>query len=83
MRGDRPVQVKISSGRAAAGVSGQPGQILSITSEGITVACAQGALLLEKVIPEGKKEMRATDFANGFRLERGMVFLNGPSISAN
>ena len=83
MRGDRPVLVKISSGRAVAGVSGQPGQILSITSEGITVACVQGALLLEKVIPEGKKEMRATDFANGFRLERGMVFLNGPGISAN
>jgi len=83
MRGDRPVLVKITSGRVVAGVSGQPGQILSITSEGITVACAQGALLLEKVIPEGKKEMRAADFANGFRLECGMVFLNGPGISAN
>ena len=83
MRGDRPVLVKITSGRAVAGISGQPGQILSITSEGITVACAQGALLLEKVIPEGKKEMRAADFANGFRLGCGMVFLNGPGISAN
>lgn len=83
MRGDRPVSVKITSGRAAAGGSGQPGQILSITSEGITVACAQGALVLEKVIPEGKKEMRAADFANGFRLESGMIFLNGPGISAN
>jgi len=83
MRNERPVAVKISAGRAIAGVSGKPGQILSIKSEGITVACAQDALLLEKVIPEGKKEMRATDFANGFRLEPGMIFLNGPGISAN
>ena len=83
MRNDRPVSVKISAGRAVAGVSGKPGQILSVKSEGVTVACAQNALLLEKVIPEGKKEMRATDFANGFRLEPGMIFLNGPGFSAN
>ena len=75
--------VKISAGRTAAAPGGVPGRIESITPDGITVACRPGALLLEKVIPEGKKEMRATDFANGFRLERGMVFLNGPGISAN
>ena len=80
LRGGRPMTVKITSGKPAAG-SGQPGQILSITPEGIAVACGQGALLLEKVIPEGKKEMRAADFANGFRLEPGMTFLNGPAIT--
>ena len=79
-RGGRPMTVKITSGKPFAG-SGQPGQILSITPEGIAVACGQGALLLEKVIPEGKKEMRAADFANGFRLGPGMTFLNGPGIS--
>lgn len=83
MRGDRPVSVKITSGRIVENVSGRPGQILSINSQGITIACAQNGLLLEKVIPEGKKEMRASDFANGFRLEPGMIFLNGPGISAN
>lgn len=79
-RGERPVLIKISAGRAVAG-KGTPGQILTIARDGITVACGTGALLLEKVIPEGKKEMRTVDFANGFRLEPGMMFLNGPGIS--
>ena len=80
-RGDRAAMVKITAGKPVPG-SGTPGEILSITSSGITVACGSEALLLEKVIPEGKKEMRGADFANGFRLERGMIFLNGPAVSA-
>lgn len=80
--GSRLLTVKIRAGRAVSAPGGEPGRILSITPEGITAACCRGALLLEKVIPEGKKEMRAIDFANGFRLEPGMVLLNGPGISA-
>ena len=80
--GERPVTVKISSGKTVAGGDESPGRILSIQPEGIVVACKCGALLLEKVIPEGRKEMRAADFANGFRLEPGMFFLNGPGVSA-
>lgn len=83
LRGEHQAAVKITAGKAVTGTGEeQPGRIISITPEGITVACGRNALLLEKVIPEGKKEMRAVDFANGFRLERGMVFLNGPGISA-
>ncbi|MBO4631421.1 MAG: methionyl-tRNA formyltransferase [Lentisphaeria bacterium] len=78
----RLMTVKICSGKAVSASGGEPGKILSITSEGITVACCGGALLLEKVIPEGKKEMRAVDFANGFRLEPEMILLNGPGISS-
>lgn len=81
LRDNHPVSVKISAGRVVTGTTGEPGTILSVAPEGITVACRRGAILLEKVIPEGKKEMRAADFANGFRLKAGMVFLNGPAIS--
>ena len=75
--------VKISAGRAEP-YSGKarPGEIISITQQGILAACGSNALLLERVIPEGKKEMKAADFANGFRLEPGAVFFNGPGISA-
>ena len=79
--GGRLLTVKILAGRPVDVAGGDPGRILSIASEGITVACRRGALLLEKVIPEGKKEMRAVDFANGFRLKPGMILLNGPGIS--
>ena len=78
-QGDRMAMVKITAGKTVEG-TGRPGQILSISRSGIAVACGRGALLLEKVIPEGKKEMRAADFANGFRLGPGMFFLNGPGI---
>lgn len=82
-RGERTVMVKISAGRAEP-YSGKarPGEIISITQQGILAACGSNALLLERVIPEGKKEMKAADFANGFRLEPGAVFFNGPGISA-
>ena len=46
-----------------------------------TVACGIGALLIEKVIPEGKKEMSAADFARGFRLTPEDVFADGPVFS--
>lgn len=82
-RGERTVMVKISAGRTEP-YSGKarPGEIISITQKGILAACGRNALLLEKVIPEGKKEMKAADFANGFRLEPGSVFSSGPGISA-
>ncbi|MBO7146759.1 MAG: methionyl-tRNA formyltransferase [Lentisphaeria bacterium] len=82
-RGEKTMLVKISQCRLIREDTGmEPGTVTAITKEGITVACREGALLLSRVIPEGKKEMGAADFARGFRIETGMIFLNGPGISA-
>lgn len=51
--------------------SGQPGQILHISEQGLTVATGQGNLLVQEVQLEGKKRMRAFDLANGLRLKTG------------
>lgn len=75
----RDLLVKILSGRTVPSPApASPGRILTITPEGITIACGTGALLVRRVIPEGKKEMGAADFARGFRLEPGMDFSGGP-----
>lgn len=50
----------------------RPGQILAIGKDGtLRVQTGEGALLLEKVRPAGKKEMTAADYARGRRLVPG------------
>lgn len=48
---------------------GSPGQILSTSP--LTIACGEGALVLDKVQAAGKKPVSGVDFANGARLVRG------------
>ncbi len=52
-------------------ISGEPGEIVALTPEGITVGCAKGAVLLETVQPAGKPKMRAYDWANGYGVRVG------------
>ncbi len=47
--------------------TGKIGEFINVTKEGIEVACGEGSLLIMKVKPEGKGEMRARDWYNGVR----------------
>ncbi len=52
----------------------EPGTVLALSDNGvpgILVACGEGSLLLVRVVPEGKKPMDATAFANGRGLKAG------------
>lgn len=60
------VQMAVAPGHTEAA----PGTILQI-ADGLTVATAQGGLLLKEVQPEGKKPMPAQDWARGARLRVG------------
>ncbi len=83
---DSPIQIKITSAKSTAwtALTGQPGRILAIPeNRQIMVQCGQGALLIERVLPEGKKEMAVSDFLNGVRLAVGDVLLNGPDKIQN
>ncbi len=52
----------------------KPGTIVSLCREkGLVVATVKGCLGILRVKPEGKKEMSATDFANGRRLQPGFI----------
>ena len=78
---NRNVHVKITSGKSVPALcTDSPGKVLKIAPDGITVSCGIGALLIERVIPEGKKEMTAADFARGLRLGTDTVFADGPAV---
>jgi methionyl-tRNA formyltransferase len=52
---------------------GQPGEILAVGSEGMTIACGQSSVTLNEVQPEGKGRMPATAFARGYQIEIGGI----------
>ncbi len=56
--------------REEAGAGG-PGEVLSVSGEGLLVACGEGALRLLEVQPAGKKSMSGSDFLRGSRLAAG------------
>jgi len=61
---DQPI--KILRTAVSESVMGEPGQVVQ-TSQGPTVVCGSGGLLLLEVQPSGKKPMSAADFARGAR----------------
>lgn len=44
----------------------KPGDIIRADKDGIVVACGQGALVITRLLPEGKKEMAADDYLRGY-----------------
>ncbi len=67
--------LKIYKAKPVSG-SGRAGEVIAVDSKGVgsfTVACGEGALLVEGVIPEGKGKMSAGDFVRGRKIELGDV----------
>ena len=67
----RRLQLMRTRPRHRLGVAETPGSVLGIDPEGVTVACAPGALLVTRVKPEGRAEMEAAEWARGMRMEPG------------
>lgn len=51
-----------------------PGTITAVTPEGLLVACGAGRLLIRELQPLNKRRMPASDFAQGYRIQRGQRF---------
>ena len=60
--------LKVYRARAAEG-SGEPGAVLD--ASGLVVAAGEGAVVLDEVLPEGKRRMTGEEFARGSRPESG------------
>jgi methionyl-tRNA formyltransferase len=58
---------------AEEGQKGQPGEILSLSEQGLLVACGSGALFLRSMQRPGGKVLSGLDFANGLRLRVGEI----------
>ncbi len=55
----------------AAEGSGEAGSVVEASKDRLVVACAEGALALREVVPEGRKRMGGADFARGQRIAVG------------
>jgi len=68
--------VKLFGVRAVEG-KGKCGEVIALEAKGdgkITVACAEGAIEIKGVIPEGKGKMSAGDFIRGRKIQIGDIF---------
>ena len=55
---------------------GKPGEIVDVTGRGFVVKARKGALLVEKVQPEGDSEMDAGRFLKKFNVRRDAILCN-------
>jgi methionyl-tRNA formyltransferase len=55
--------------------AGRPGEILDIDGEGVTVACGEGAVVVQRVQPPSKKAMDALSYIRGKRYGVADLFL--------
>ena len=76
---NRIINVKIMRAKGTSWESsqGQPGEFIAYTNNQMMIRCGKGALVIERVLPEGKKEMPVSDFLNGCHISVGDVLLNG------
>ena len=55
-----------------------PGTVLAQDASGITIACAQDAIKICSLVPEGRHEMTAADFLRGTNIPVNTVFTDYP-----
>jgi len=65
--------LKVLEVRPVAG-AGEPGRVVSADKKGIVVACASGAIAVERAQVEGKKAMGASDLVNGRVVTTGAIW---------
>ena len=71
---DTPLKIWRASLATAPTASAQPGEILAVDAQGITVACGEGALRLSELQKPGGKRLAAAQFLQGFPLKAGQAF---------
>jgi methionyl-tRNA formyltransferase len=71
---DKRVKVHRTRLVAASGKLGEPGRVLATTTEGIVVACGEGAVRIEELQLDGKKRVSAQAFLAGHPLAAGARF---------
>lgn len=59
---------------AKVDASGAPGEVVSVSADGITVATADGGILVKRVKPHDDKKITSADFATNSGLTAGVVF---------
>ena len=68
--------VKIREAEVTSESSVAPGEIMSVSDEGVVVACGAGALRLTRLQRAGGKQLAAAEFLRGFPLRAGQRFIS-------
>lgn len=66
----RGTTLKVHRVRAREG-EGTPGTVLEASEDGFVVAAGEGAVVLEELVPEGRRRMTGAEFVRGRRPEPG------------
>lgn len=66
--------VKIWEARLREDITGQPGEVVEVKKEGITIACAQGGICATVLQRSGKPKMPAQSFLQGYPITKGEFF---------
>ncbi len=67
-------RLKILKGVPLNDGEGEPGEVIRVSREGIDVATGKGVFRVQRLQPEGKKEMKASEFIQGYRIHEGERF---------
>ena len=54
-------------------MQGKPGEVLVANKTEFIIACGNGAIKLNKIVPQGKKEMSGADFLRGCQIQEGTI----------
>jgi len=73
--GKGPKRIQITDAAVVDGVMPvmRPGTVLAQGRDGLLVACGQNALRIQRIIPEGRPEMKADDFLRGNPIPNGTI----------
>jgi methionyl-tRNA formyltransferase len=73
--GKGPKRIQITDADVVDGVTPvtRPGTVLAQGRDGLLVACGQNALRIQRLIPEGRAEMKADDFLRGNPIPNGTI----------
>ena len=70
------ILIKIWQAKVINTIQGPPGQILEANSNGIVVACENGAVQITELQREGKRRLSTSAFLAGVSLKPGMRFIS-------
>ena len=73
------LNIKILESLVGNDTKGVPGEIINVYKNGLGVMCKDKEIIITKIKPEGKKEMKVSDFINGYNRGqlKGKVFNDG------
>ena len=67
--------MQIFDSRRSDATGGAPGEVIAVSDDGITGAASGGAILVQRVRPEGDKKIASKDFVAGGGVAVGSKFV--------